>query len=162
MKKTKTPTLPTVELDHKLYILMRNDMPSMNPGKAMAQAAHASNQFVKECPPSARRSLKEWQEDRGFGTTVVLGVDIDTLARVSSRAAYLNEPQGLVYDKTYPFIVNSEIAPLISHNTLTAPSIFKDNGQVVMFRNEITCGYIFIREDSPNQLELVGDLPLHP
>ena len=29
-----------------LYILMRNDMDSMNPGKAMAQASHASNQFV--------------------------------------------------------------------------------------------------------------------
>ena len=31
-----------------LYILMRTDMDSMNPGKAMAQASHASNQFVAE------------------------------------------------------------------------------------------------------------------
>ena len=29
-----------------LYILMRTDMDSLNPGKAMAQASHASNAFV--------------------------------------------------------------------------------------------------------------------
>ena len=29
-----------------LYILMRTDMNSMNPGKAMAQASHASNAFI--------------------------------------------------------------------------------------------------------------------
>ena len=29
-----------------LYILMRNDLNSLNSGKAMAQASHASNAFV--------------------------------------------------------------------------------------------------------------------
>ena len=29
-----------------LYIFMRNDLPSMNAGKAMAQASHASSQLV--------------------------------------------------------------------------------------------------------------------
>ena len=34
-----------------LYILMRTDMDSMNPGKAMAQASHASNAFVSNAEP---------------------------------------------------------------------------------------------------------------
>lgn len=32
--------------DFRLYILSRTDMDSMNPGKAVAQGAHAANQFV--------------------------------------------------------------------------------------------------------------------
>jgi len=31
-----------------LYILLRNDMASMNPGKAAAQACHAANMFTWE------------------------------------------------------------------------------------------------------------------
>ena len=31
-----------------LYILMRTDMTSLNAGKAMAQASHATNAFIQE------------------------------------------------------------------------------------------------------------------
>ena len=34
------------ETEPVLYILMRSDMVSLNPGKAMAQAAHAANCFT--------------------------------------------------------------------------------------------------------------------
>ena len=34
--------------NYVLYILMRQDLPSMNAGKAMAQASHASNAFIYE------------------------------------------------------------------------------------------------------------------
>ena len=30
----------------RLYIIVRNDIPSLNPGKAMAQASHASVSFL--------------------------------------------------------------------------------------------------------------------
>ena len=43
-----------------LYILMRTDLPSLNPGKAMAQAAHAANKMTfivdkhSQCVPELR------------------------------------------------------------------------------------------------------------
>ena len=60
-----------------LYIFMRNDLPSLNAGKAMAQASHASAQFVKEFMSSNNKNdnqyFQNWiNEGEGFGTTVVL------------------------------------------------------------------------------------------
>src|ERR1700680_2592834 len=40
-------TVPARNDDLVVYLLMRNDLPSLNPGKAMAQAYHAGNQIVK-------------------------------------------------------------------------------------------------------------------
>ena len=34
-----------------LYILMRTDLNSMNPGKAMAQASHAGSAFANNAEP---------------------------------------------------------------------------------------------------------------
>ena len=53
----------------RLYILMRTDLPSMNAGRAMAQAAHAANQFIKEY--GNNKEVQKWQKDaNGFGTTI--------------------------------------------------------------------------------------------
>lgn len=43
--------------DPVLYILMRNDLDSMNPGKAMAQAAHAANEFT------AQKTIRMFDQD---------------------------------------------------------------------------------------------------
>ena len=63
-----------------LYILMRTDMDSMNPGKAMAQASHASNTFVHSVEPGYNVDealFDAWQKEtqQGFGTVLVLGVN---------------------------------------------------------------------------------------
>ena len=42
--------MTTTESFPVLYILMRKDLKSMNPGKAMAQASHAANAFVHSNP----------------------------------------------------------------------------------------------------------------
>lgn len=103
-----------------LYIFMRTDMESLNPGKAMAQAAHAANQmaihvraitekahktdgggFVKHC-------LNEWeQQGVGFGKTIVFNGD--TLEYVKDLIETMEAEQGLkpwrhgtVLDETYP------------------------------------------------------------
>lgn len=142
---------------------MRNDLPSMNAGKAMAQAAHAANQFVHQWKGKLR-SVWEWQKEsmRGFGTTIVLAVDHDTLVNTVELAHIKCVPNGEVCDDTYPFITNKEIAALIPQNKQTAPAIFKEDGRVVMFRNELTCGYVFVADGSIEQIEIVGALPLHP
>lgn len=145
---------------HRLYILMRNDLASMNAGKAMAQAAHASNLFTKKFGKD--ELVAKWEGDRGFGTTIVLacsGEDVNKRVRKALEKKLL---AGHVFDPSYPFVVNKELMTVIDSALLTEESVYKDNGQVVLFRHELTCGFIFLVEDSSDQIELVGDLPLHP
>lgn len=44
--KNKKQETPTIKFTPTLFILIRNDLPTLNPGKAAAQASHASAQFV--------------------------------------------------------------------------------------------------------------------
>jgi len=158
MMKTKK-----TKIEYRLYILMRNDLPSMNAGKAMAQAAHAANHLTAEWPDSL--GVKEYSNrDNPFGTAIVLSVNkatlIDRIKRAQMRMGTV--PFGPVWDTTYPFDTTTEIAALIPKKTLTAPTLVKDNGRAVCFRKEITCGYVFVAAGSTDAMELVGDLPLHP
>lgn len=149
------------EHPYKLYILMRNDLESLNPGKAMAQAAHASNLFVAQCEHID--AYASWRSTCvPFGTTIVLGCNRKELGSILNKSIIIGVHHGTVYDETYPFITTKEISELISPSIQTAPAIIKDNGQVVMFRRELTCGYIFISDDDINKSELIGDLTLHP
>ena len=155
--KTKKKT------EYRLYILMRNDLPSMNAGKAMAQAAHAANHLTAQWPDMD--DVKAYSNiDEPFGTAIVLSVDKETLKERITRAAMREGtvPYGEVWDTTYPFNTTTEIAALIPKKTLTAPTIVKDDGRAICFRKEVTCGYIFVGAGTPDQVELVGDLPLHP
>lgn len=154
MKKTK--------IEYKLYILMRNDLPSLNAGKAMAQAAHAANSLTAWW--GLNRGVEDWaKETNAFGTTIVLAVDKDTLVRRLKGAAMRENPppHGSVYDKTYPFNTTTEIAALIPKSRLTAPMILKEENRVVLFRRELTCGYMLIADGSSDQELLVSDLPLY-
>jgi len=157
MKTKKT------KIEYRLYIMMRSDLASLNPGKAMAQAAHAANSLTAEWPDSL--GVKEYSNrDTPFGTAIVLSVDKDTLLDRIKRAQMRmgTVPYGPVWDTTYPFNTTTEIAALIPKRTLTAPTIVKDDGRAVCFRKEITCGYVFVAAGSTDAAELVGDLPLHP
>lgn len=58
------------------YIIVRNDMDSMTPGRACAQAAHAANACVKCVNNNTRFVEWENQTNKGFGTTIVLQSDI--------------------------------------------------------------------------------------
>ena len=148
---------------HILYILVRNDLLSLNAGKAMAQAAHAANHFTAEW---GHLDMVKDYSNKGnpFGTAIVLSVDKDTLVKRIRKASDLEDivPFGPVWDETYPFNTTTEIAALIPKRTLTAPTIVKDDGRAVCFRRELTCGYIFVAAGSNEQADLVGDLPLHP
>lgn len=149
-------------LPERLYILMRNDLQSMNPGKAMAQACHGANQFIHEW--GHKKAVRRWQkEGNGFGTTIVLSVDKEILHRVMSIASgRTGIPYGRVVDTTYPMTTTKEIASLLSYHIQSDVPVFKDNGQVIVFRSEITCGYIFLKGNSPESDQLVAGLPLHP
>ena len=136
-----------------LYILIRNDLDSMNMGKAAAQASHASNAFVQRFHEEAQKNtlnctsrfslthevFYNWQNttDQGFGTVLVLEANIEKIREVTSNmynSGYLAE---IVHDPTYPI---------------------KDG--FVTHRIPLdTCAYVFV-EDFDNVTPL-KDIPLH-
>lgn len=75
-----------------LYLVMRNDLPSLNPGKLAAQAAHCANACVAKMKNTAL--LLQWQRQskQSFGTTIVLGAGRRFIDNLPNR----------VWDDTYP------------------------------------------------------------
>lgn len=135
-------------LDPRLYILMRTDLPSMGYGKGAAQAAHAANKFIHRASKGLNMNgLLEWQNqagDQGFGTTIVLDVGrkLKPLVHLLGGAVPDHRQCGFVTDPTYPYMVDRELFKLIPEDVHTAPPI--DRGAEIMcFRNEITCAYLF-------------------
>lgn len=94
----------------RLYVLMRTDLASMNPGKAVAQGAHAANQCAHEIVVAGsaeqRALLAEWeaQTGNGFGTTITLGVREAEMRSAVLVARALGLHADVVHDPTYPLI----------------------------------------------------------
>jgi peptidyl-tRNA hydrolase len=155
-----------MEREPILYILMRTDLQSMNPGKAMAQASHASNAAMKK----GRRIgvsdemvglINQWEKSTsdGFGTVLVLAVDLSQLAEVMLNSHDKNVISGVVIDPTYPYSTTPEIAGLIGTSLDTLPRQVRSK-EVSLWRSETTCGYVF--GDKEEAKKLVGHLSLHP
>ena len=97
-----------------LYILMRSDMDSLNPGKMAAQACHAANYMAVIADASNPKLYRDWAEqakDQYFGTTIVL--DIGTIEKakeiinkakeiVSDDVIDKSFVSGIVLDSSYP------------------------------------------------------------
>lgn len=146
-----------------LYILMRTDLPSMNAGKAMAQASHASNAFVHTYGEGGASGIEDWQNatDQGFGTVMVLaatGPEIDTALRAAEAYGLAC---GKVIDPSYPYKTDIELASLIPTSVDTIPRQINGN-QVTLWRNEMTCAYIFGPKDDTILRDVVGSFKLHP
>lgn len=109
-----------------LYILMRTDLESMNPGKAVAQGAHAANQFVHmvenyrdvisstvtdgrpaDSNISTYLQIKMYdywstRTSDGFGTTICLSVDDDVLHQLVPATRSMGMIAGITHDPSYP------------------------------------------------------------
>jgi hypothetical protein len=121
-----------------LYILMRTDLPSMNPGKAIAQGGHAVSHFMESMRQLGATDnvyqaavvgnlLKEWMGDRGFGTKITLGVTLRQLRFRMDLAAKLPFEiciGGEIVDPTYPL----------------------RDGDVIHLFPLLTCAYVFGRK----------------
>jgi peptidyl-tRNA hydrolase len=95
--------------DIYLYILMRQDLASMNAGKAVAQGAHAANQMVYELARDNEQHmgwLNQWQAatGKGFGTTITLDVPGSELGTIVDFAHALDLHAGVTHDPTYPLM----------------------------------------------------------
>ena len=130
-----------------LYILMRTDLDSMNPGKAMAQASHAGSVFEHNAEPGYNvdeKLFEEWRQSttQGFGTVLVLGVNEDqmrTAVEVAESFGVDTFPCGIIHDPTYPL----------------------QDGDITHFIPLDTCGYIFGDKDDPMLQAIVGNFELH-
>ena len=131
-------------MEPTLYILMRSDIQDMNPGKAMAQAAHTQadfDEYVEDnCAPDYLqdnplwRATFNWREDRNFGTTLVLHETLDTFGKISMNVAHW----GFTTDPTYPY---------------------RHHYGEVFTRSEVTCMWVFVYNE--DELEYMRQWRLH-
>jgi peptidyl-tRNA hydrolase len=130
-----------------LYILMRTDMASMNPGKAMAQAAHAANAFGRSIQPL--EMVEHWwgESSNGngwsgrFGTTIVLAVDSETALHDAISEAHLDGfPAEFILDNTYPL----------------------RDGKCLHLIPVVTCGYVYTPCRRAHPVPSLSGLGLHP
>jgi len=94
--------------DPVLIIVMRNDLASLNPGKACAQASHAANMmndFVLAYNTAYwNATLEKWKREsgQGFGTCLVLSGSWDIIEDCLNNWNPTNTLSGRVLDYTYP------------------------------------------------------------
>ena len=134
-------------MDPRMYILMRTDLASMNPGKGMAQAHHAAMVFAQDMWNKLKagekmpKGLMELQAEAGkqrFGTTITLGVpDEDTMLRLVDVALHQGYAANVVLVLTYPV----------------------SDGKVTHLLPVYTCAYVFSPDGSP---WFLSTLDLHP
>ena len=133
------------EFEPRLYIVMREDLWDMNPGKAMAQAAHAQADFdayiEDTCGPNYTQNSKlwsnvlRWREDRNFGTTLVLSAPLDDMREINDSMFH----SGMTFDPTYPY---------------------RNWYGRVFTSDEITCMWAFVDNDADS--EFMKKFQLHP
>lgn len=158
----------TNERDLAVYVLLRTDLPSMNPGKAAAQVHHAGVQMVNKHRAQAlvRDYITQGMEQGAdnFNTTIVLGATLEQIQHVSAQANQLNHNVVVldtVTDPSYPFFVeNAEVADLIPESTARAIKKMPD-GRILMVREEVTCAWFVGDRNDPQFRALFDGLDLH-
>lgn len=152
--------------DLAVYVLVRTDIPSMNPGKAMAQVHHAGVQMMAEHTnhPLVKDYLKAGQKGgaKGFNTTIVLGA---CLADIDFRLSLAKREQipcisSAVVDPSYPFIVEREVWEWVK-TMKDVPGTELENGKVIATRSETTCAWFLGDRNDPDFKNLFMGLGLH-
>ena len=125
----------------RLYIIMREDLWDMNPGKAMAQAAHAQAEFgayqsslVNQDGDEFWQAMSAWREDREFGITLVLSAPKSEWGDIVWKVQH----SGIVTDPTYPY---------------------RNYYGKVFVRSEDTCMWVFVTTEE--EIEYMQKWDLH-
>ena len=144
-----------------LYILMRNDLGSLGPGRAAAQASHAANAFIHKYGNT--KDAKAWTAStaQGFGTAIVLCGNLLQITEATLKAHNQGFPTGNIVDPDYAITISAEIVPFLSKELkgIKVEQSEKDPNKFVIHRQEITCAYIFGNKE---ELALIlGELPLY-
>ena len=165
-----------------LYLLMRTDIPSMNPGKLGAQTSHVTNAFenkiqdlIKTNPRENEyviEGYKKWKSStsQGFGTAICLGIDdwlnlIITIKDNIQRDKTIISISDVIVDPSYPCQVPREVALYLN---LKIDKLYEKGCSFVMtdspiatfLRPEKVGGYVFgDKEELSTHLK---DFPLYP
>lgn len=135
------------------YLLMRTDMPSLGRGKALAHAHHAGSHltWTLVVEPMQRgeavpQHVLDWHASgAGFGVCAAIGgtnqMPLATLKAVTAAATDLGHQSGIVYDPTYPHLVDEETFGLLDASRFTLEPK-RVAGGYVTFRREPTAGWI--------------------
>lgn len=172
-----------------LYLIMRGDMPSMNPGKLAAQAAHGASMFHERArnfkdtlPPDTTAEelgYKHWfvgysnwvASAKDFGTTIVLTATKDEIFNVRGSYSFASVAQDTndfvcdtIVDPSYPFTMETEIYNYLNRSDF-ASEMFQNasdlgNGRTFATRNEMTGFWIF--GDKEALAPYIGHLKLYP
>lgn len=139
------------------YILMRNDLQSMTPGRCMAQAAHAANAMVHEHGKNV--DVKGWQAQtkQGFGTTIVLSVSQYQMNLILNGDLKDWTVKGVVIDPDYVIRVTHEVAGFMSGVKFLPETA--DEKTIGFTRTEVTCAYILGTKEELGQY--LDELPLY-
>ena len=130
----------------RFYIIMREDLPSLNPGKAMAQAAHAQGVaetfFTYIGNEHRKASWIEWKKQGygGFGTTIVLG---NQYSGGPNKGNFLNVDDigELAHVNVYP----KPDGPRYYTSAIKDPTYpIRDGNTIHLVKDVITCASIFI------------------
>lgn len=156
-----------------LYLLMRNDLHSMNPGKAVAHGAHAANKFTYDMNQGIAKYpdgkmpedvmtmvdlYHEWERSaNGFGTTITLSGSLRELEMAVALVQSTGGIASLSVDPSYPYMLHREYANLIQHPQ-DYPPVALNDGMMMCFRPEVTAAYVFGLK--PVLQPLIGNLPL--
>ena len=129
------------KMEPRFYIVMRRDLWDMNPGKAMAQAAHAQAEFEAYLYPDVpdprklRDAVITWRgEDRSFGITLVLHETLEVMEQIQANMPH----SGMTVDPTYPY---------------------RNYYGEVFTRSEVTCMWVFAYTEA--ELEYMRQWDLH-
>lgn len=139
-----------------LYILARNDIDSLNPGKLAAQAAHAANAcqtFIQAGPDNKRfNKLRElwadWAGDRGFGVTITLEVPAQLLENMHIEHGN--------------HLFNWEDNRPVIYGAILDPSYPVSDGKVTHFVPLVTTGFVFGNKNKFDVTSLTGTYKLYP
>lgn len=157
-------------VDLVVYVLVRTDLPSLNPGKAMSQVHHAGVQMMS-CGGD-HELVKNYiaqgmsQGADHFNTTLVLGDSLDGINDRIMVARSRGDGVALcntVIDPSYPYWVESlEIANLIPQDESTKIIKTMPHGHVLMVRKEVTCAWFLGDRNDPRFRSIFEGLDLHP
>lgn len=91
-------------MNPRLYIVVREDIADLNPGKMAAQTAHAQADFdahveTQYLDDQFQSAHIAWCETRNFGVTLVLSTTLDKIKEIKQRIAHSD----YVVDPTYPW-----------------------------------------------------------
>lgn len=150
-----------MEKDLAVYVLVRNDLPSMNPGKAMAQVHHAGVQLMSK--HGKDKLAKEYldlgiqHEADHFNTTLVLSASLAQIEVVMGFANLFDDVLAdSIMDPSYPFRVDTEIA----HYLVANPEV-QQVSENTFVRHEVTCGWILIDRNNATIRSILDAFPLH-